>query len=723
MKDVGAWKYAEHKSTYPLMLAYTIPATRADVGQWLEYEHGRECPREFVKLIDNPEVEFHAHNAGFEIAIWSTICVGRWGWPDIPIHRWRDTAAKGCHANQPRALGNLCRRLGTNERKDVTGKALLDRLSVPQSTVKAMKYPKDTADGLHKKGDIRKDSLSWLVANDVELFELPAPTEKNPDGIKSFYWNNDPKLLKQLAAYNRQDVLAELDADRALPALPEAEQQVWVLDQIVNQRGIPIDRALCEGVKKIFAIEADLCNKRLEEVTREDDGRDEKRQITRSTQAKRIRDWINERVNFGESLDQNLVTSWLLNPWGVCDQHEADRVREALEWKQLAGGSAVKKYFAALDHRQDDDRCRGQLLYYGASTGRWSGRGLQPHNFARLPIPEEIFFTAITRGDHAELSVLAEVFGYNVNNLLKTCVRGLIRAPAGHELIVSDYAGIESRVLQWLAGNKAILERFRDPRYDNYVDTASGVFGIPYDDMMDFDKGKCWPEYKDKRQVGKICVLALGFAMGAEKYKATCESFGVTIDDDFAQQIVTGWRQANPLIAGWKVRGKWHDGLWQRVEKACKAVIKNKKMKARIDGYLRIYWDKRGYLCIRLPSGRVLYYFRARLGKDEGFGPGIEYLDGKKSQTDTMFVATYGGKLVENIVQAISRDLLVHSALLATQAGLKLILHVHDELVALAKLTDPTAFDKLHVAMESYPEWAAGLPLAAESYRQERYTK
>ncbi len=237
--DVGAWKYAAHPSTYPLM--FVFGSRQLGHKQWLEYKHGHEMPANLRAYVEDPTVLFHAHNAGFEIAIYSEICVKRWGWIPIPLERWRDTAAKGCHANQPRALDNLCDRLGTDERKDKYGKFLLNTLSVPQKTVKVVKYSNDTKDGLHKKGETRKDSITYLKEHGVELFEIPIGKAGK---TASFFWNNDPDLLDALAKYNVQDVIAEEDADGKLPDLPEYEQKVWEMDARINRRGMPIDREL-----------------------------------------------------------------------------------------------------------------------------------------------------------------------------------------------------------------------------------------------------------------------------------------------------------------------------------------------------------------------------------------------------------------------------------------------------------------------------------------------
>ena len=631
VRDVGAWKYAGHPSTLPLMLAYDTPASGRQ--QWLLDSEDiplamggffiPHCPGYLEDLAGDPNVLFHAANAGFEIAIWESICVNRWGWPSVPIHRWRCTIAKGCLANQPRALGNLCERLGTSEGKDEAGKNLIGLLSMPQKTVRSKRHTKK------KGGGIRTDSVTYLKEHGVETFECA-----DKPGV--WYWNHDPKLLADFAAYNLQDIVAEQAADAALPDMSDYEQRVWELDANINARGIPVDRELCQAVMEIYTYEVTRCNARLREIAYDPDV-EPKKQVEKVSQRQRIVDWANKRTNFGESLAEENVDAWLKAYAGMKSQDqtmydgkfvETDIVKEVLELRKLAGGTAVAKFKAALEFIEDDDRCRGQLLYHGASTGRWTGKGIQPHNLFRKAIPDEVYFEAIKRRDYEEVSLLAELSGTTVMDLLKSCVRGLIRAPKGKKLVVSDFAGIEARVLQWVVGANDVLEMFKDPDYDSYVHAAAKVFDIPYEDMMCGPDVR--PEYKDKRQVGKICVLALGYQMGAERYTDTCANYGVKIDIDFAADIVTKWREANPLIVQ----------LWYRVERACKHVIKHKRATANIDGYLRMSWDKRGYLCIRLPSGRTLRYFRARIDKETG---SIVYYDGSKGLVDT-----YGGKLVEN---------------------------------------------------------------------------
>lgn len=689
LPKIGAWKYAAHESTYPLMLAVVFLDGDRRL-QWLEYKHGRDCPDWVADFALDPEMRVHAHNANFEIAIWRKVCVERWGWPDISTERWRDTAGKATHANLPRALAYVAKTIKAKVKKDPSGMTLIKQLSMPRKSVAAK---------TDIEGDPRLDNRDYLKKRGVEFFD------RDDDNGAIWYWEDDAKLFRKFAKYNEVDVLAEIEVDSLIPSYSGREQEVWVLDSIINERGLPIDRQLCEAAIELFEHEADRAEVGIQNLT---DGA-----VTKPTQGKRMLKWIAERdPRFGPSMAKEAVAGWLARQMTVRSKSVSE-IRKLLYFRDILGGAAIKKFQAALLCSDDDDRARGQLLYYGASTGRWAGKGIQIHNFFRAGIPDEDVFDLIKTADHAEVRAYCKANDLNVTDLLKRCVRGLICAPDGKTLIVSDFAGIESRVLQWLAGNQEVLQLFRDGA-DLYVHTAANIFGLDYADMMGRDG--VLKEHKDKRQIGKICVLALGYGMGWMKYLATCEMMGgVTLTNTDAQDIVKQWRESNPLVCQ----------LWKRVEKAFKAVIRNRKIIARVfnrQGFgVRIGYDDRDFIWVELPGGRKLYYYQARLVEDprEDWGPKIVYRDGGKGEVDT-----YGGKLVENIVQAISRDLLVNSMFIAEDKGLSTIGHVHDEIIV---EHDEDAvelgYEELHEAMTTCPEWAAGLPLAAETYISKRYTK
>lgn len=726
IKEVGLNRYVEHPSTFPLMLAY---GPRNHPKQWildLSAFSARTipaCPEDLLKLIEDSRVEFHAHNAAFEIAVWSKICCERWGWPVVPLERWFCTAAKGSAANQPRNLAELVKRLGLGKeyQKDERGKELIKLLSVPQKAVKTYlrtakdKDGKSIKDPTDPKGkrvvkEVVKDSVQYLQENGIELF--PGPCE----GALYFY-RNDLDLMREFQAYNVQDIVAEAAADAKLPDLSPLEREVWLLDQRINSRGIPVDVDLCRGALAVYHREVEVAEADLVRLT--------EGQVTRCTQREKLVKWINERVNFGSCLDAESVDGFLESyedpqTWEGAGAHgdytvAVPQVLEALEIRKRAGGTAVAKYQAALDQVSPDGRCRHQLLYYGAATGRWTGKGIQPHNFKREATPDETFIDALKTGDYDTVRFLCDLEGITVFKILKKALRGIICAPPGRKMIVSDFAGIESRVLHWLVGNGKKLEQFRK-REDTYIHAAVDIYKLPFHELAEWSdkEGKfvIRKEHKEKRQIGKACELGLGYGMGSATFQANAAKAKSFLSAEFSAEVVAKWRESNPQVPD----------FWYRIERACKDRIWNRnrcRRKATVEK-VKVYIDPRNYLCIELPSGRILYYFDpvVREGK-------IYYRDGGKagSWENDGRIDTYGGKLTENIVQAIARDLLVFSLMLIERAGLSVIFHVHDESVTEVDEHDEQAEGIVHAAMTSLPTWAAGLPLEAETHAVRRYTK
>lgn len=733
MKVHGLYRYATDPSTFPLMLAYGNRKVgrlhwQADLDA-ISAGTQQSVPSDLRAFIEDPRVEFHAHNAAFEIAIWSEICVERWGWPTIELDRWHCTAAKGSSANQPRGLDMLVQRLGLREefQKDKKGKDLIKALSVPQKAQKVYlktvldeegKPVKDEADpkGRRNKKRVNTKSVQYLNEQGIETFEMPAGKSS-----ADFFFDRNSELLEEFADYNIQDIIAEEAADAKLPPIGEYERKVWLLDRKINQRGIPVDLDLCRGALAIYSEEVEQAHSDICKVT---DGA-----VKKCTQRQKLVEWINQRVNFGDSLRDEYVTEFLekyedkkvLWPDLAHPHLDPDKVVQevidALNLRQLAGGTAVGKYKAALNYASDDWRVRDQLLYYGAATGRWTGKGIQPHNFKRAATPDETFINALKTGDFSLVSFMTELEGITNFKLLKACLRGIIRAPEGKKLVVSDFAGIESRVLNWLCGNERKLELFRKGE-DTYIHAALPIYGVKFEDITEWNEKKqkfvIQKAHEIKRQIGKACELGLGYGMGGTTFHTNALRAGNVIGLDFAAEVVAKWRDDHKEVIE----------FWYRIEKACKFVIRNKNGRskpAKVNS-LKVYWDPRGYLCIELPSGRVLYYYDAVIDRESGQ---IFYRDGGKmgKPENKGRINTYGGKLTENIVQAIARDLLVNSLMIIDAAGYDIVFHVHDESVTEVDLEDMTAKKVIHEAMQTLPQWAAGLPLVAETHETIRYTK
>jgi DNA polymerase len=670
-----------------------------------------------VKLIANPDAEFHAHNAGFEIAIWDAICVGRWGWPAIPLERWYCTAAKAASANLPRSLDFVTRVLevGKEHRKDKGGKDLIKLLSVPtkaQKTYKRIRKNKDGSSVKDKNGRVVKDvnKLSEQYAREVGWPLFPGDY---PGAL--YFFNEDPEPMDKFCRYNIQDIVAEIAAHKAIPASHALEREVWLMDQRINQRGIPVDVDLCRGALEVHGTEMAKAASEVEELT---DGA-----VTKLTQRQRILNWINQRYNWGENLrEQDIIDGLKLNDL-------PDNVRRVLELRAIAGGTAVAKYQATLNAVSADGRARGQLLYYGATTtGRWAGRGLQPHNFKRAATLPEDYVDAIKTGCHDDVEALALMMGTTVQKVLQGCLRGIVCAEPGKVLLFSDFAGIESRVLNWICGNQTKVDLFAKGQ-DAYIHTARDVYECAYEDIADWN-GKKWKikkEHSEKRQIGKACELGLGYGMGFKTFQVNAANAGSILTDSFANEVVNKWRAANPEIPK----------FWRDIENAAVAAVKqNKPGRVNDVNGLQVFVDGKGYLCVKLPSGRCLRYFQPTWMEDkrplmEGDDPSrsrfkLFYRDGGKTghNANKGKIDTYGGKLTENIVQAASRDLLVYSMLIVQREGIPIIFHVHDEVVT--EVDEDHAedvFKVVHQAMETLPDWAAGLPLAAETQLSRRFTK
>jgi DNA polymerase len=694
LKRHGISRYARDPSTYVLCLSYGMNPKEVDtwfppVGGSMANFKWPPMP-DLIRFAIEQGWEFHAHNASFEQHIWWYIMHHQLGWPVVPANKWRCTAAKAAYANCPRALEQVGIWFGLNDDgKDKEGHKLMKSMTTPSKA-----------------------------------------TKKKPSTF-----TDDSDSHERLRKYNRQDVIAEINVDVRLPEWPEQEQRIWLLDQKINQRGIPVDVDLCKGAMTLFKRAMAGANREIATLTGD--------VVTKPTQNKRIVDWANRRgVNIG-NLRETTVKETLKELKGKDQYADVSRV---LEIRQEAGSAAVKKYQATIDCADNDGRARDLLLYGGAGPLRWAGKKLQPHNFKRGPSAPEDLCQLITLGDHEffkdTIDKLVEAdearteekrikknkpdlknfyIGHSTKKdeagnalpqtdvipLLKSAVKSIIRAPRGRKLIISDFSGIEARVLQWFAGNERALQMFRDGQ-DIYVDMACKIYGCQPEEILDMVTREPFPHMKDRRQIGKVAVLGLGYGMGAAKFVATVwAQVQIKIDLPFAQKVVDTFRESNPEVTN----------LWNRIERACVRTLRTGdhlrfgKLETRMD---------RKWLCIKLPSGRWMHYYGARLIKeDTNYGERyrIRYLQ-KKGLDET-----YGGKLVENIVQAASRDLLCDAMFRIDDAGHDIVMHVHDEVVVEVDAKDDKAEAFVHDAMRTVAPWAAGCPVGAETHTSVRYSK
>lgn len=502
----------------------------------------------------------------------------------------------------------------------------------------------------------------------------------------------DPAGWDTFRAYCRRDVEVERavarEVERTAGPVPDWERELYATDQDINDRGVLIDRRLAENACRIGADHrADL----LREATA-------RTGLTNPASAAQVKDWILHRTgtNFSAlrrgDLDALLEA---LRPW-------PDAARVLRLHKELARTSTSKYAVMLRCASPDDDRVRGLLQLHGAvRTGRWAGRLVQVQNLPQNHLPDLARARAIVRdGDLAELSL-----GYaDVTATLSELVRTAFISPPGCTLHVCDFSAIEARVVAWLAGEQWVLDVF-SAGGDIYSATASQMFGVPV--------GKHGPN-EQLRARGKVAVLALGYGGGTAALRAMgAERLGLSPSEQ--ENIVRLWRGRNPRIVQ----------LWHTLERAAVAVVRTGRPVTAPRG-ITFAMAPGGTLLVTLPSGRVIGYPRAEAGDAPSSTwdrPRYELSYEGLSQTTRRWERqrTYGGKLTENLVQAIARDILADVLLRARRRGMRVVLHIHDEIVVEAP--PELTLDDVTALFSHTPAWAPGLPLAGAGYSTPYYLK
>jgi hypothetical protein len=506
----------------------------------------------------------------------------------------------------------------------------------------------------------------------------PRRPRKDEDG-DAIHWHDDAERRLRLQEYCRRDVEIEREIFRRLPPLSEAEQALWILDQEITRRGFAVDLKLAEAAQKIVRAEQAAIDAEIAELT---DGR-----ITSINQIGKLRALLQERGHKVMSLTKRSVSA-------VLAHEPADDVRRLLELRQEGGKASANKLDTLLAMAKAG-RLYGTMKFHGAATGRWSGTRFQPHNLARAqPADPGAAIAAVLSGNLEKVRAIGpplEVVG--------SLSRSLICAAPGHVLYGADFSAVESRVLGWIAGEQWKLDTYQqfdatnDPAIEPYCVTASRILGR-----------KITPEDDAGRQIGKLCDLAFGYGggLGAFRRIAPDSDFTDTQIENFKLQ----WRAAHPAICAY----------WRGLHNALRlALTAGKPMKFRNLGAEM----RAGNLYLTLPSGRRLTYPEARLEPGK-FGPQIAFKDNALGGWSE--VRGWHGVFVENVVQAISRDLLAAAMVRLEAASYPVVLHCHDEIVCEV----PQGVDSVEHFLElmtALPDWAADLPLAAKGWKRERYAK
>lgn len=584
------------------------------------------------------------------------------GW--LPPDQWRDTMLHALYCGYPASLDAAGRAMGLPEdkKKLTTGKALIRYFCVPCKP--------SNANGNRTRNLPKHDPAKW-------------------------------KLFKE---YNGQDVVTEMEIDRRLSAFPVPAfvQKQWETDLTMNARGVAADMEMVSGALVIGA----TVKSQLMAEARQLSGLDNPNSI------KQLARWLTEATDSDAeitSVTKETVATMLKQP-------QPANVQRMLEIRQELGKTSTKKYDALETCIADDGRVRGLLQFYGANrTGRWAGRLVQVQNLPRTythPLPPARQLVKDRNIDGLRL-----MYG-SINDTLSQLIRTAFVATPGNVLIDADFSAIEARVISWLAGQEWRLEVFRT-HGKIYEASASQMFHVPIEKIK---KGN--PEYA-LRQRGKVAELALGYQGGVSAMRRMDTGHNLDdLSDDEVKGIVDRWRETNSMIRD----------LWNIVDSAAVTIITNGGAQTirseTTDAVITLACELdvitgTRYMTILLPSGRKLYYPSPEIGVNRWGNPSVSYMGQNQTTKRWERVETYGGKLVENIVQAIARDCLAIAIENLEAQGLHVVFHIHDEVVidTPAWADNDTMLDTVTKIMTKPIPWAQALPLNADGWVDKFFKK
>ena len=582
----------------------------------------------------------------------------------LPPDQWRDTMLHALYCGYPASLDAAGKAMGLPEdkKKLATGKALIRYFCVPCKP--------SNANGNRTRNLPRHDPAKWA-------------------------------LFKE---YNGQDVVTEMEIERRLSAFPVPTfvQKQWETDLLMNARGVAADMEMVSGALVIGA----TVKSQLMAEARQLSGLDNPNSI------KQLAQWLTDATDSDAeitSVTKETVATMLKQP-------QPANVQRMLEIRQELGKTSTKKYDALETCIADDGRVRGLLQFYGANrTGRWAGRLVQVQNLPRTythPLPP-----ARQLVKDRNIAGLRMIYG-SINDTLSQLIRTAFVATPGNVLIDADFSAIEARVISWLAGQEWRLEVFRT-HGKIYEASASQMFHVPIEKIK---KGN--PEYA-LRQRGKVAELALGYQGGVSAMRRMDTGHNLDdLSDDEVKGIVDRWRETNSMIRD----------LWNIVDSAAVTVITNGGAQTirseTTDAVITLACELdvitgTRYMTILLPSGRKLYYPSPEIGVNRWGNPSVSYMGQNQTTKRWERVETYGGKLVENIVQAIARDCLAIAIENLEAQGLHVVFHIHDEVVidTPAWADNDTMLDTVTKIMTKPIPWAQALPLNADGWVDKFFKK
>lgn len=632
LKTSGVHKYVKGKGFKILLFGYSVESPDYGCLDLIDLANYEKMPDRVFEWLIDPKIIKRAWSAGFEFN-----CIEEYFKIKLDLSQWECTMSKAALYGYPLKLEKTAEiLLDEDHQKDTKGKALIKLFTVPNK------------EGKQVFGD-GKNAVKW----------------------------------EQFKTYCKQDVVVEKGVGKKLESFPfpESEKEIWHYDQIINNRGVMVDKKLIHQAISMNDIYQTRMTARAIELTG----------LENPNSLSQLKAWLTEEEpgeNF-KKLDKESIANMLL-PMGNI---ESDVALEVLKIRQKMGKTSVGKYYTMLEYLMDDGRIRGQFQYFGAGTGRWAGRGTQPHNLPKNYLKTLAFARGLlSAGKMDQLETL-----YDLPATLSELIRTAFIPGVGRKLVIGDFSQIEARIISWIAKEKWRLETFR-AGIDIYTASGASMFKKRLDEV---GKGTIL------REKAKIAELALGYQGGVGAL-AKMGGAKLGLSEDEMQEIVWAWREANPKIKQ----------LWYAVGNAALACVQNNE---RTSTHGLAFFMVKDTLFIRIHSGRLLSYPQPRIINGK-YGPALAYHGLIEANKKWGLIPTYGGKLVENIVQAEARDLLAAAIVNLEKAGYEVVLHVHDEAV-IEILKYINCIKDIERIMEIVPAWAEGLPMKADVFENHFYKK
>lgn len=627
--NCGVYKYTDSDNFEILLFAYAVDDGETKI---VDLACGEEIPEEVMDMLFDDTVIKTAFNANFE-----RTCISKHLGINLKPEPWRCTAVQSAMLALPLSLEGVGVVLGLDKQKMSEGKEL------------------------------------------IRYFCSPCKPTKSNGGRTRNLPEDAPEKWELFKSYCVRDVDVEKQIRKKLwkYPIPDMEQQLYCLDQRINDRGIMVDRNLVDHAIACDLLYKETATKRAYELS----------ELENPNSVSQLKGWLTDKGIEVDSLAKATVEE-------LVDKTEGD-VQEMLKLRLAMSKTSVKKYEAIDRSVCRENRVHGLLQFFGANrTGRWAGRLVQIHNLPQNHLSDlELARGLVADGRYDDVEMLYE----STPNVLSELIRTAFVAKPGCRFIISDFSAIEARVLAWLAGERWRIEVFQT-HGKIYEASASAMFHVPIEEIT---------KTSPLRQKGKISELALGYG-GSTGAMTAMGALKMGLSEEELPSLVTTWRNANPHITQ----------LWWAVDEAAVKAVRDKKP-SRV-GRVAFEYSS-GILFVTLPSGRKLSYVKPKMGVNKFGREGITY-EGIGESKKWMRLETYGPKLVENIVQATSRDILAEAMLRLENAGFDIVCHVHDEVV-LEVPNGTSSIEEINEIMAVNPVWADGLPLSAAGFESPFYKK